>query len=173
VSVETVDATAVAVVEIVAAATAVVEVVGSTPEHGGPGVVEVSVHPAALTALPAAPATDVLEIVTGTVGPAGPPGPTGVPGPRGEPGVTGPPGAQGDTGQRGPTGPPGPSPGFEQRFASATTDWVIVHGLDAYPTVVTVDLYERPVLGDVTWPDRNTVIVHFDLPFAGTARLQA
>jgi hypothetical protein len=50
---------------------------------------------------------------------------------------------------------------------------VIVHNLDAYPVVTLYDLYGFAISGDVSMPDRNTVVVDFAVPFAGTARLKA
>lgn len=103
------------------------------------------------------PTAEVLEIVTSElVGPTGPQGPQGVVGPQG------------------PQGPPGPPPPqFEQTFSTAQAVWTIVHNLNAYPVVSTYDLYGFEISGDVVMPDRNTVVVTFAVPFAGTARLKA
>jgi hypothetical protein len=106
------------------------------------------------------PTTDILQLTT--VGPQGPEGDSGPAGPAGPPG------------DPGPQGPPGtPSPQFDQTFTTATTQWVIVHNLDAYPVVTLYDLYGFAISGDVSMPDRNTVVVDFAVPFAGTARLKA
>ena len=103
------------------------------------------------------PTADVVEIVTPElIGPQGPQGVVGPPGPPGPPGPQGP-----------------PAPEFEQTFATAQTVWTIVHNLDAYPVVTTYDLYGFEISGDVAMPDRNTVVVTFAVPFAGTARLKA
>lgn len=96
---------------------------------------------------------------------AGPPGP---PGPQGDQGDPGPQGDQGPQGEQGPF-----APNFEQSFAAASSHWVIVHNLDTYPVVSTYDLTGNEISGDVSTPDRNTVVVDFELPFAGTARLKA
>jgi hypothetical protein len=106
------------------------------------------------------PTADLVEVVSGDlVGPAGP---------------AGPPGSAGVAGPAGPQGPPGPpSPIFEQTFSSPSTLWYIIHGLDAYPVVTTFDLYGFEISGDVQMPDRNSVIVTFAVPIAGTARLKA
>lgn len=100
------------------------------------------------------PSADVLEVVTtDLVGPSGPPGVQGV---------------------QGPSGPQGPyAPQFMQTFSSAQLVWTIVHNMDAYPVVNTFDLYGFEISGDVTMPDRNTVVVTFAVPIAGTARLKA
>lgn len=106
------------------------------------------------------PTVDILEVTSdGYQGPEGPSGPSGPQGPQGAPGPQGPPGAS--------------SPEFDQTFNSPLLEWDIVHNLDAYPIVTTYDLYGFPISGDVAMPDRNTVIVTFAVPFAGTARLKA
>lgn len=120
------------------------------------GVVEVrSAEGALLNVL--MPSADIVEIVTSELtGPAGPVGPAGLSGPPG------------------PQGPPGPpAPQFEQTFSTAQLVWLIVHNLDTYPVVTTYDLYGFEISGDVAMPDRNTVVVTFAVPFAGTARLKA
>lgn len=106
------------------------------------------------------PTADVVQIVSpDVVGPRGPVGPAGQPGPPGIPG---------------PEGPPGPpAPQFEQTFSSPSTVWTINHNLDAFPVVNLFDLYGFAISGDVTTPDRNTVVVTFEVPFSGTARLKA
>lgn len=92
-------------------------------------------------------------------------------GPSGPPGVQGEEGDQGEQGEQGAAGPPGAE--FSQTFVSPIYQWVIVHNLDAYPVVTTVDTNGEEIIGDVTHPDRNTVIVNWLVPFAGTARLKA
>jgi hypothetical protein len=115
--------------------------------NGGPALVEIDGGPA-------------LVEIAGQQGTTGPPGPPGGPGPPGDPGPQGIPGE--------------PSPGFQQYFATPLLQWVINHNLDAaFPAVVTIDLYGVPYEGDVSWPDRNTVIVDWYQPFAGTARITA
>lgn len=120
------------------------------------GVVEVRSEDGALLNV-LHPTVDVVEIVTSELlGPAGPSGP------------------QGNLGPPGPQGPPGPfAPQFEQTFSTAQTVWTIVHNMDVYPVVSTYDLYGFEISGDVAMPDRNTVVVTFAVPFAGTARLKA
>jgi len=83
----------------------------------------------------------------------------------------GPPGPRGPIGPQGPQGPYAPI--FEQYFASPQIQWVIHHDLDAYPVVTLYDLNHEEINGDITTPDRNTVVVDFQVPFAGTARLKA
>lgn len=144
------------VVQIVAPAAILTEVTGSPT-----GLVEVRISSGTLIELPEYE-SEVVEVTS--------PGPPGPPGPQGLQGDAGP---QGDKGDRGETGASGPSPTFEQVFSSATSHWVIVHNLDAYPVVTLVDLYGTEISGDVSTPDRNTVVVDFEVPFAGTARLKA
>ncbi len=158
------------VVEVVAAPHSITEIVGTETA----GVVQVSELAADVTILEA-PTSSVVEIVTaGPMGPAGTgSGGTGQDGAQGEPGPPGPAGPPGPQGERGETGAPGPSPQFDQHFAIPSTAWVIVHNLDAYPVVTTVDLNGEEIVGDVATPDRNTVVVTFAVPMAGTARLKA
>lgn len=103
------------------------------------------------------PSADIVEVVSpDIVGPQGPPGPLGPSGPKGDP------------------GPQGPfAPTFDQNFSSADTVWTIHHNLDVYPVVSLYDLYGFAISGDIAMPDRNTVVVTFAVPFAGTARLKA
>ena len=117
------------------------------------GVVEVRDGDGALVKV-LEPTADVVQVVSpDLIGPRGPEGPVGPEGPEG------------------PQGPPAPI--FEQVFSSASSVWTIVHNLDAFPVVSLFDLYGFAISGDVTMPDRNTVVVTFEVPFAGTARLKA
>lgn len=122
-----------------------VEVIGSYPDS---------------TFVTVQPIVEVIDVVSAEL--TGPSGPAGV---------------QGSTGPSGPSGPQGPvgpfAPTFEQHFATPIFNWVVVHNMDTYPVVTTVDLYGVEVVGDVATPDRNTVIVMFAVPMAGTARLKA
>lgn len=120
------------------------------------GVVEVLADDGSLL-FALTPSADVLEIRTDEL--------------IGPPGVAGPIGPQGNQGPQGVQGPPAPQ--FEQTFSSAQLVWTIVHNLDSFPVVNTYDLYGFAISGDVTMPDRNTVVVTFAVPFAGTARLKA
>lgn len=106
------------------------------------------------------PTADIVEVVSpDVVGPQGPVGPQGAQG------------VQGVQGVEGPQGPPAPI--FEQTFSAASLIWVVNHGLDAFPVVSLYDLYGFAISGDIVMPDRNTVVVTFAVPLAGTARLKA
>lgn len=94
-----------------------------------------------------------------------------LPGPPGPPGPQGGQGEQGEIGAQGVPGPPGAE--FEQTFAAPSIHWVVVHNLDAYPVVTTIDLNGDEIVGAVTYPDRNTVVIDWLVPFSGTARLKA
>jgi len=103
------------------------------------------------------PTADLVEVVSpDLIGPQGPAGPIG---------------PQGVQGVQGPQGPPAPI--FEQTFSSPLLIWYITHSLNAYPVVSTYDLYGFEISGDVQMPDRNSVVVTFAVPIAGTARLKA
>lgn len=83
------------------------------------------------------------------------------------------PGPIGPIGPIGPVGPQGPyAPIFEQHFADPQETWVIHHDMDLYPVVTLYDENHEEITGDVMTPDRNTVIVTFEVPFSGTARLK-
>jgi hypothetical protein len=118
-------------------------------------VVEITAASQAILEVTAVPG-GVIEIVT--PGAAGPVGPPGIPGPSGPPGPPG------------PGGPPGSE--SEYSFPSPALQWVIVHNLNTNPTVKLFDLYGIEVGADVLFPDKNTVIVQFALPYAGVARLR-
>ncbi len=94
-------------------------------------------------------------------------------GPRGLHGDAGPQGPQGPVGPQGPPGTPGVGAMYEFYFASATSEWTISHGLDTYPVVTTFDLNNIEIEGSIVAPDRNTVIVRWDIPMSGTARLNS
>lgn len=116
--------------------------------------------------------TDTVEIVEldQILGIVGPKGDTGD---RGDPGVTGPKGDQGDRGVQGPVGPPGASaiePIVYRQDAPAAV-WTIVHNLNTYPLVTVVDSANTTVLGDVSYPDANTMQISFGSAFSGTAYL--
>lgn len=107
--------------------------------------------------------SDVIEVNSpGLAGPAGPQGPAGVPGP------VGPAGEEGNPGEQGPF-----APTFVQRFASAEMTWFIEHNLDLFPVVSIHDPDGNEISGDIAMPDRNTVVVSFAIPIAGTAILKA
>jgi hypothetical protein len=143
------------VVEVVVGPHSVTEVIGLDSA----GLVEVHDTNSTIIDVPE-PVVDVIEIVTADL--AGPPGPVG------------PAGVQGAQGVQGPQGEQGPfAPLFIQTFAIPALIWVIHHNLDTYPVTTTVDLNGDEIVGDVETPDRNTVVVIFAVPVAGTARLKA
>lgn len=88
-------------------------------------------------------------------------------------GVKGDKGDKGDQGQQGTQGPPGVSAlnplVFHQDYPAST--WIIAHGLNTFPVVVVVDSANETVLGDVSYPDSNTVHLTFGAPFSGLAYL--
>ena len=55
--------------------------------------------------------------------------------------------------------------------ASASTEWTITHNLSKYPSVEVIDSGGNKVYGDVEYPDLDTVIVRFSVPFSGSAAL--
>lgn len=78
-------------------------------------------------------------------------------------------GAQGPQGEPGLPGAPGGSR-FEHIQASPASDWVIVHGLNIYPSV-TVIVNDDEVEADVHYNSLNSVTVHFASPQSGRAEI--
>ncbi len=84
------------------------------------------------------------------------------------------PGPTGPAGPEGPPGPPGPpAPSYEMHFPIPALEWRLIHTLNAFPQVQVVDLAGEVVGATVQIPDKETVIVTFAVPMAGTARLKA
>lgn len=54
-----------------------------------------------------------------------------------------------------------------------STEWVIIHNLDAYPSVTTVDSAGKQQEGDVHYDNNKRVRVLFSAPFSGSAFLNA
>jgi hypothetical protein len=72
-------------------------------------------------------------------------------------------------------GPPGPSNSgndtFTYQASSASTQWVITHNLDRYPSVTIVDSAGTQFWADVTYTSLNTIEVNFAFPMSGYAYL--
>lgn len=118
-------------------------------------VIEVTAASYASLTVAAVPGGVVEVSLPGVQGPAGPPG---VPGPVGGAGPAGPQGPQGQE--------------SEYSFPNPALQWLIVHNLGTNPTVTVLDLYGVEVGADIAYPDKNTVIVDFAVPYAGVARLR-
>lgn len=118
----------------------------------------VEVHDDAGAILAVLPQTvEIVQIVTPELtGPQGPPGPVGDPG------------VQGVQGEQGPF-----APTFEMRFANPSTEWIFQHNLNLYPVVNLYDPDGNEIGGDISMPDKNTVVVDFFVPIAGTIILKA
>lgn len=115
---------------------------------GSIGVVEIDTPPAVLVEIDAH-GDQIIEVVTpGPVGPVG------------------------DTGATGAVGQTGPSPIYEQTFAVPLMQWVVHHTLNTHPVVTTVDTNGAEIIGDLSFPDNDTVIIDFGMPIAGIARLK-
>lgn len=74
----------------------------------------------------------------------------------------------------GDTGETGPMTGSKYRHVQATPSatWIIRHGLAHYPNYVVVDTAGNRIHpGGESYPDSNTLILGFGVPFAGTADL--
>lgn len=80
---------------------------------------------------------------------------------------------QGPSGPPGVPGPPGPPGAGSYVFTQAQPAlvWTIVHGLNRYPSVTTVDTAGDQVWGDLHYRDTNTAVLTFSAPVAGSAYL--
>jgi len=61
--------------------------------------------------------------------------------------------------------------GYHYVQTLAAIQWVIVHMLERMPSVVVVDTNGNLVMAEVSYPNLNTAIVRFEVPFAGQAYL--
>ena len=105
----------------------------------------------------------------GERGSTGPKGDQGEKGDKGDQGEKGDKGDKGDQGERGPAGFGATTTVWSAPTATAV--WTINHGLDAYPSVTTVDSAGTQIMGDVSYPDLNTVIITFAFATGGNAYL--
>lgn len=98
----------------------------------------------------------------------------GISGPQGATGAVGAPGEDGDDGvdgDTGPQGPPGSSGGqYEHTQAVPSTTWTVIHNLGYRPGgILVLDTLGRVSLGEVSYPDVNTVRISFSAAFSGSA----
>ena len=56
---------------------------------------------------------------------------------------------------------------YDHVQAEPSSHWVIAHNLGKYPSVVTTDIEEHPILGDVIYKDLNTVEINFSEKITG------
>jgi hypothetical protein len=84
-------------------------------------------------------------------------------------------GDKGDTGSTGQTGATGPAGTGAATYIwtqnTPSTVWTITHNMGNYPAVYTEDSAQGEIIGDVSYPDTNTVVVSFSTPEAGLAYL--
>lgn len=72
----------------------------------------------------------------------------------------------------GPAGPAGASgTSYEHVQSAASALWVINHNLGYKPNVTIIDTLGRTVIGDLTYPNYNTVLITFTAAFSGSAFL--
>lgn len=81
-------------------------------------------------------------------------------GPEGPPGPQGPPGADGT----------GDATYLHDQQSPASV-WTIDHGLGKEPAVTVIDSAGSQVIGDISFPTLNRVVLTFSAAFAGRARL--
>lgn len=89
---------------------------------------------------------------------AGPIGPRGLIGPEGLPGPIGP---------EGPPGPTGSDFVYVHDQAMASDTWVVVHNLNMYPNVTTVDTSGGELHGDLQYDSPNQLTITFSVPNSG------
>ena len=58
---------------------------------------------------------------------------------------------------------------FRYVQTSPADTWVISHGLSFFPNVTVADSTGREVVGDVSYPDPDTVVLTFSAAFSGEA----
>ena len=73
----------------------------------------------------------------------------------------------------GEVGPQGPTVdlGYIHDQMSASTTWVVNHGLSFIPNITVVDSAGTVVEGSYSYPNSDTVIINFSNSFAGKAYL--
>jgi len=69
--------------------------------------------------------------------------------------------------------PDGGSPADEITFTQSppAAVWIIPHNLGHYPSVTVIDVENERVLGEVSYPDIDVVVLTFSQPIAGIAYL--
>lgn len=70
-----------------------------------------------------------------------------------------------------PSGNTGGSSNYTYTQAVPSAVWTIAHGLGRHPSVTVVDSAHSVVVGDVSYPDLNTVVLTFSGGFSGQAYL--
>ena len=83
-----------------------------------------------------------------------------------------PPGAQGPPGPQGPAGADGTGDAtypHQQMVPSAV--WTIDHGLGKHPAVTVITSAGDQVIGDVSYPSLDRVVITFSAPLGGSATL--
>lgn len=91
-------------------------------------------------------------------------------------GPQGPKGEQGDTGPQGPQGLQGPqgdpaTGSYTHHQDDPSDEWIIEHNLGYPPAVTVIDSGNSEVVGDIFYPNTDTLIIRFAAPFGGKAYL--
>jgi hypothetical protein len=60
---------------------------------------------------------------------------------------------------------------FIYQQATASSVWIISHGLKNFPSVTVIDSSGNKVFGDISYTDNNTLTLTFSAAFTGTAYL--
>jgi hypothetical protein len=86
------------------------------------------------------------------------------------------PGPQGPQGPAGPQGPEGPAGTggdltYQHTQLVPAAVWTIDHNLGKEPAVTVISSADDEVIGDVSYPTPNRVVLTFSSAFAGRARL--
>jgi hypothetical protein len=63
------------------------------------------------------------------------------------------------------------APSFLWNQPTASDTWPITHGLGYYPAVTIIDTAGTVLMGTLSYPDLNTLVISFSAAFAGSATL--
>jgi hypothetical protein len=64
-----------------------------------------------------------------------------------------------------------PSVAFNHQQGVSSTTWSITHNLNFYPNVTVVDSAGTIVEGEITYTNRNSLVLNFQTAFSGNAYL--
>ena len=84
----------------------------------------------------------------------------------------GPQGQQGEKGDQGEAGPPGPAtPTYIHSELTPSDNWVVIHPLNKYPSVMVVDSGDTVLEPDIHYDSPTQLTISFGSPTSGKAYL--